>query len=494
MVRERTKPRKAHWRASWEARESAVGAPTAETAVKVWELLAPTLAYQPRDLLPPFLRYCDIGPEEEAELVQNVERALVVALDVFVRAAQDRRAGSLIRIFDALAARWSPRFRAVQARCPGLQSVRDMTEETVTGVREDLLYAGINVEAIWKIAAGRWSAEAGSNPLYAITGKIVKVGLRVEVRSPEIISRFESIVGGDPAYVRPPERRRALLLASDPIPERRVRQRFAGEQPYDVVEIGPRERVTLERLEGAMLLFKASAFKADYRRYLRHEQWLRLPWEHRKEHPRRQRRAKRAKKYVERFARVWWQVQHIETDTVRIHSGFFRAINRRFHARHFWPEHVSGKRGRRGTSQRERWFAFERDGIHVPMTGYDVSASQTQILAVVLGLRDLERLASDPAKSFKVYLAEQAWQAHLDGRLPLGADYTSAKMLVPLVKELWTRHLYGSKIRQIVRDNHGWISKPLPVYQPLPRNATPAQKAAHTRRVGAYNAAVADAV
>ena len=490
MTSRATKPAKAHWRASWEGRERAVGAPSAETAIKVWELLAPTLNQRPRDLLPPFLSYCDIGPDAEAELVQNAQRAFVVALDVFVRAAQDRRPVSLIRVFDALAARWSPRFRAAQARCLGIQSVRDVTIETGKGIREDLLYVGINVEAIWKIVAGRWASEAGQNPLYAITGKILKVGSRVWIRSPKAIHHFESIIAGDPGYVRPPERRRALLFASDPIPERKVRQKIAGEQPYDVVEVGQRAEETLNRMEQVRLVFNVSAFKADYRRYLRLEQWQRLPWEHRAKYPRRRKRADKARKSVERFSQVWLQVQAIEHDTVRIHSGFFRAINRRFHARHFWPEHVSATPDRHGTSQRERWFAFERDGVHVPMRGYDVSASQTQILAVVLGLRDLERLASDTTMPFKVYLAEQAWQAHQDGRLPLPAHYKMAKDIVPLVKELWTRHLYGSEIKQIIRENHGWIATPIPPYRRLPKNANGAQKAAYARRRKAYNAAV----
>jgi len=488
-----TKPAKDHWRASWEAREPAVGAPSAATATKVWEMLAPALARKPAELLPAFLSYCDLTPDEEVELAQTAQQALVVALDVFVRAAQDRQPVSLIRVFDALAARWSAQFRAAQAGCPGLQSARDMTLETVNGVREDLLYTGINFEAIWKIVADGWSAESGPNPLYAIIGKIPQVGLRVWVRSPEAINRFESIIAGDPGYVRPPERRRALLFASDPIPERQTRQKFAGEQPYDVVEVGARAKETLDRLEQTTLVFNVSAFKADYQRYLRVEQWRRLPWKHREKYPLRRRRAARAKKYVERFARVWEQVKVIDSDTVRIHSGFFRAVNRRFHARHFWVEHVSGKPDRRGTSQRERWFAFKQNGVHVPMRGYDVSASQTQILAVLLGLRDLEQLASNPDKPFKRYLAEQAWQAHLDGRLPLRAGYEKARDLVPLVKELWTRHLYGSKVRRIVKENHGWIATAIPPYKPLSKTPTREQKAAHGRRKNAYNRAIKEA-
>src|SRR2546428_13566515 len=108
------KPSQARWRAFWEQREAAVGAPSVESAERVWTMLAPRLAIRPADLLPQSLGYCNLTPAEERELTQNAQRALLVALDVVVRALQDRRAVSLIRVFDTLAARWSARFRRAQ--------------------------------------------------------------------------------------------------------------------------------------------------------------------------------------------------------------------------------------------------------------------------------------------------------------------------------------------------------------------------------------------
>jgi hypothetical protein len=163
---------------------------------------------------------------------------------------------------------------------------------------------------------------------------------------------------------------------------------------------------------------------------------------------------------------------------VLIKSRFFRAINRRFHAAHFWPECVSGKldqmdrweslarhlrrRVREKTSPRDRWFGFPDphygfEGAR--LDGRDVSSSQTQILAILLGLDELERLAGPAAdKSFKFYLAEEVWRAHREGRLPLRDGFAGPTDLVQMAKTLWTRVLYGGKLREIVWDNPGWIA------------------------------------
>jgi hypothetical protein len=162
------------------------------------------------------------------------------------------------------------------------------------------------------------------------------------------------------------------------------------------------------------------------------------------------------------------------TGWVSIKSPFYRDIERRYHARHFWPEAVSGKLNSMEpldwverlqgvdhqivvkTSQRGRWFGAQAlDGESVlDLTGFDVGSSQTQILAVLLGITELEERASSE-KSFKRYLAEHAWTKHCDPNDPFtlhegyaGADDT----LTALVKDLWMRALYGSPVARVVRD------------------------------------------
>jgi hypothetical protein len=144
-------------------------------------------------------------------------------------------------------------------------------------------------------------------------------------------------------------------------------------------------------------------------------------------------------------------------------------VNRRYHAAHFWPEHVSTRLDQTDRmnyriinaldSQRARWFYFaapDRDLLEptLNLVGHDISSSQTQLLAVLLGLERLEALAGpDAEKPFKLYLAEQALRAHREGRLPLRSANKNATDLVPLTKDLWTRVLYGGKVKEIVWDH-----------------------------------------
>ena len=163
---------------------------------------------------------------------------------------------------------------------------------------------------------------------------------------------------------------------------------------------------------------------------------------------------------------------------VMIRSRFFRGLNRRFNAADFWPEHVSG-------DLRERWFGIDPvRGVTETITSVqrvladlmpqllgsvpravareeagetlerDISSSQTQILAVFLGLPGLEALATDRDKRFKVWLAEQLWTLHegpTGGLLASGYTGASDERLIAFIKELWMRRNYGGKFGQTVR-------------------------------------------
>ena len=170
------------------------------------------------------------------------------------------------------------------------------------------------------------------------------------------------------------------------------------------------------------------------------------------------------------------------TSRFPIKSGFVRLINRRYQPTHFWPLSVSPKPWKEDWEEdediepsvpdsfRERWFQYgglpwEEDNYDVPhlkLVGLDISSSQTQILAAFVGLKDLEEVASSPTP-FKAYLAEHAWWKHCDPNDPFTLekgyhakdDYRDPKdeRLIELVKSLWMRVLYGSEIRQVVRDH-----------------------------------------
>jgi len=435
MPRTNRKPARADWRAAWDAREPAVNVPPAEVAGKVAELLD----VRAEALRPKFLGYVAPTREELAEVHLTAQQALVVALDTAVRAGLDHESVTFRQVVDQLAERWSPSFRAADPAT----TVYDMKLETVERVRWELLVRGIDTAALWRYVV------SGQHHLYR-PKLIPQVGYRIAPRRKALA--FEDLVRG--TYIRPPEQRPTLLLEGDPEPARRVKRRVAGEQVYNAVLTGERSQRVLDRLEAVRLVFNVDFFKEDYRHAQRLVRWReKLPRARRAKYPKRQRAAARAKKMVERFSRVWERAQHLD-GTVTIRSRFFRGINRRFHAQHFWPEHVSGKVDRDGSSPRERWFMFPTGALR----GYDVMSSQTQILAILLGIRELERLASDPERPFKVYLAERLFEAYQRGELPTMRPVSGPAQLVPMMKTIWTRHLYGSRLQQIVRDNaRDWL-------------------------------------
>jgi hypothetical protein len=146
-----------------------------------------------------------------------------------------------------------------------------------------------------------------------------------------------------------------------------------------------------------------------------------------------------------------------------IKSGFHRDINRRYSPAHFWPTHVP-------KAYRRRWFRvetpvpatfagmdpfkFQVGPLPFEFVDRDVSSSQTQILAVLLNIPDLEEQARSKTPKFKHYLADEALRMHREsGGDLLAGGYEGAdgyEKLVAFVKEFWMRTLYGSAAREVV--------------------------------------------
>lgn len=182
-------------------------------------------------------------------------------------------------------------------------------------------------------------------------------------------------------------------------------------------------------------------------------------------------------------------------DSVEIRSGFSKVVNRRYHPLHFWPVEVSGKDVREElvavqggedweletwelASRRGRWFSadaisssdkrartVERLFPEVdptdarfrdcqPLVGFDVSSSQLQILAVLLGLADLE--AEVTTQSFKEVLAGRVWRRHADSRdtftLPSGFAGPTDPNLAEAIKVAVMTRLYGSEPETVARN------------------------------------------
>jgi hypothetical protein len=185
---------------------------------------------------------------------------------------------------------------------------------------------------------------------------------------------------------------------------------------------------------------------------------------------------------------------------VQIRSGFYKLSNRRYQAKNFWPTEVTGRDYRSDlvavaqsggqitvdadgtqwrdaghpalssvTSRRGRWFRVAETGLENayadkydwldpdwagdrrPLVGVDVSASQIQLLAVFLGLQDLERDLAQ--QSFKKRSAELAWERHQNKedefKLPQGFEGPDDPKLQAAVKQAAMTHLYGSELKDV---------------------------------------------
>jgi hypothetical protein len=163
---------------------------------------------------------------------------------------------------------------------------------------------------------------------------------------------------------------------------------------------------------------------------------------------------------------------------IEIKTRVDRLANRRYQTKYLWPPEVAGKsdpiaeaEGRRGTggTLRRRWFKAKAPeiGEACELVGFDVSSSQTQILAVAFGLRALEdeiiKADREEGRSFNEILARDAWRMSEDAeqKFELRRGYKDADdpRLVPLVKELWMRVLYGSPPAWVViQQQDDWMT------------------------------------
>jgi hypothetical protein len=484
--------------------------PSVETAEAVWRLLETTHGREPESLIPD---YGWPASEERCELVITAKQALVVVLDCAVQAGwqegklkfddtghQKRRSIRLTfnKVFDALAMRWSDHYRlaATQRR---VSRVCDMLESTAWASWRDLLRNGVRLGELWDLVVGEWSSsEGGRNPLFRLTrlrpAKKGNGGGGYMVDLPPgsgKLDEFERIVSRDPHYRRR-YRGWRLLLANKPTPARKPKQEICAERPYNVVKVGARSEKLLAIMERTQLVFNAAAFQRDLGLFEgRVEEICRRLWDEHKIDPTksrwRGRSSRRARLLLKQYEKVRGTVTQFRSvdqqlrslpnsdEWIPIHTGFQRVLNRRYQPTDFWPSEVSGKLDEprqiaddiEASSERGRWFACadpnqDEDLAFATweLTGFDVSSSQTQIMSVLLGIDDLERHATSSEKPFKRYLARHAWDTP-----GLREGYTEDAdkwRFVDLVKNLWMRVLYGSKVRRVVRDQ----SKEPEVYGP----------------------------
>jgi hypothetical protein len=462
------------------------GRPAEKTARAVWDLLKDQLPYPLPDFLPRSKSKARPSGLEYDQSVLIAKQSFVVALDCAVQAGDRGAMLTQNLLLDALAKSWSVRFR--RARRKGARTLYDVRPETAKCVWRDLLDAGIRVETLWDVVAGEWSQQ-GINPLFLVSrvkGRKHALGWRVEVRADSVTLRaFGGAVQEDRQYRRPGQRR--LLFAEDWKPRpRRVRQKVCAERPFNVVNLGPGSESVLALLELTRLKFNVEVFRDDYETIVQYAD------EHPPSTSPQGRGYRKLRAFVSAYRRVYQETDGIPLEVVErgddfddpyrrepmsgyrwIRSRFSRALNRRFHAENFWLDTIH-------KVFRDRWFGIRVDvpddeyvvpgpGPHEPpelittaggpahgrFVERDISSSQTQILAVLLGLHELEALATSTRPKFKEWLAQRLWTLHEKTPGGLLADgYTGAAdaRLVAFVKEHWMRRMYGGELQQIIWD------------------------------------------
>ena len=465
--------------------------PTPKSANAVWALLENQLPAKVEDLI----SKSKLSGAEHDQAVLIAKQSLVVALDCAITAGDRGAMLTQNLLFDSLAKYWSIRYR--RARLKGARTVYDMREETARKAWRELVIVGIRISMLWHIVTGEWS-RAGINPLFTVTrtsGQGHARGWRVNViTDSQALHDFEDVLLADPLY-----RRRGVkqvIFAENWKPaKRQVRQRVCAERPYNVVNLGPASERVLTMLEQARLKFNVEVFRGDYETIKRgnlelHPYWQPDPLD--LDLLIEMCRGRKRQAFLSRFRRIYEQTNGIPLETKEeweqwgerpadagmrpepmsgyrwIRSRFFRAPNRRFHAANFWLENVP-------KVFRGRWFGVETPARQVEVGSFDpddpletidlgpswrlvnrdVSSSQTQILALLLGERELEAIATSTNPKFKEWLAQQLWALHEKtpgGLLADGYKGADDPRLVEFIKAHWMRRMYGGKWNRIIRD------------------------------------------
>jgi hypothetical protein len=377
----------------------------------------------------------------------DAAQAFVVALD-HVLGLGDRGTGAQLLwngIVDTVARHWSVSYR--DAHRNGAVTY-NLDKSTARATWRQLRWAGFDTEKIWERLVKPTGKLAELYTVGRTSGKGHARGHKITLIEGQLLDDVRFAILQDGQYVRPDRRR--LLLAGEDAPPLPPRQAICEERPYETVALRERSRHVISLLESARVRFYIERFRQDYEALtdgVERDTWRPI---------------------YEQSAGLVPERDSEGRGFVTIRSRFFRAVNRRFHAADFWPEHVSD-------ALRTRWFGLVPrlddqpggewvggvwiedqllgDQVAPAFVDRDISSSQTQILAVFLNEPDLEELACDRRKKFKVWLAEQLWALH-ERENVLAPDYRGPhdERLIAFIKELWMRRNYGGKFSQTVRD------------------------------------------
>lgn len=411
--------------------------PNPATAAVLWDLVAAD--WGPLDHLLP--AYDWLPADERLALAPVAKEAAAVALEA-IMSSETLTANAL---FDALALRWSHHYRRALQTTPA-RSSWEMRAETIKASRLDLALNGINFEAL--VLASR----KGASGLYETKRRWIaaehRYGGHTVVLKPGMTAewtRYGAALVADSSWRA--ERPDRILPVGGALPKMHIDSAVAGEWAYNRAVIGERTKELQRRLANAAMDLNATAMEHELVGLEaagedRAAIALRLELQH-----------------------LRWDGLVDDDGFVRIKSAFYKTMNRRYQPTNFWlseiKAHDTDDQGdwenglQVETFRRARWFKAPAiaSGARQDLVGVDVSGSQVQILAVLLGLEDLEQALL--TASFKKTAADRAWAKHVASaeedpfELPAGFTGPDDPKLQNACKKAVMTVLYGSDPKEV---------------------------------------------
>jgi hypothetical protein len=450
------------------------------------------------DLIP---HYKWLRDDDRASLARVAKQALAVALDAAVLAGERGRILTTNVIADALCARWSDNYRAALETTDALVSW-DAPEPVMSAGLRDLHRNGLLFGTLLKAAV------SGVDGLYKTERNYIKVrvkggkgatrllwrGFKVTLIPGQLLDDFLMLMKADPSYRRPVPGRRVLLSSAtaygdviDEATERALSQgefegiiehegglvtspsrQVAAGRAYNASVVGPLGERVIKILESQRLLVYVPSVASDV-----------TEWESalgqicgrcanpQDDKPHSDDPAHdHLRGMVNTHRPTRDQLKPCMEEVVEIQSRFRKWI--RYYARDFWPTEVTTKETRidewsvgllkkAETTHRGRWFEAREGDTRKPLAGFDIVRSQLQLLAVLLGDRELEAIAP----RFKEVAANRAREL-----FDLPADLTD-RQLGAAIKQAVMTILYGStpaRAALVLRDDPrtygpaGWMT------------------------------------
>ena len=359
-----------------------------------------------------------------------------------------KRAVNRNTLTDAIMRRWSDHARLARKE-KRAYSVTQMIEATAKGSWRDLLVQNISLPVLWTLIAHEYGRQ---HPLFHPRGTTQwgTDGGDIVLHHGPTLRAFERLMRNDKPYRHSRVRHTwRFWQVGKKRPMTNVHDPICAERPYSVVTEGAGTKSVIEIQEQVQLLFDAPLFVADYRRirtavkriraaasyYLQGSSWSAIAAVPRRELSKKfgmwepeaklfRSRELKMRTWLLEFRSIYEQARPLKTP-VLVRSQFRKVVNRRYQNLHLFTMQTSTKKDApmpaefqieltedadyfwsMVSTSRTRWFRAP-DGQ--PLVELDISASQTQIQSVLLGIEAMEQQSILDRRPHKKMLAELAW-------------------------------------------------------------------------------------